>query len=112
MTEERIEICAVDVAGIGVNSADRMLMLPEFPRPGSKMELRGAEKHLGDQVASAMIACQSWGLNTRYVGKVGSDSVGEAHAREFERAGVEAHLVRVGNCRSQNSVILVDQRTA
>jgi sulfofructose kinase len=45
------------------------------------------------------------------VGKVGSDRAAEAHSRELERAGVRAHLVRVKNCRSQNSVILVDQIT-
>ncbi len=101
----------VDVAGIGVNAADRILLLPEFPHTGGKMEIREAQQQLGGQVATAIIACQSWGLRTRYAGKVGADAIGEAHAQAFQRAQVEAHLLRVPNCRSQSSVTLVDQRT-
>jgi sulfofructose kinase len=65
----------------------------------------------GGQVASAMIACQKWGLSTRYVGKVGDDEYGELHRAEFMRAGAEAHLVRAAGCASQSSFILVDQST-
>jgi sugar/nucleoside kinase (ribokinase family) len=111
MAEERTGMRPVDVVGIGVNAADRVLLLSVFPRPGSKMEFCRAEEHLGGQAASAMIACRSWGSKIRYVGKVGSDRAAEAQSREFDRAEVETHLVRVKNCRSQNSVILVDQLT-
>jgi sugar/nucleoside kinase (ribokinase family) len=65
----------------------------------------------GGQVASAMIACQKWGLRTRYVGKIGDDSYGELHRTEFANAGVEAHLVGAADCASQSSYILVDQPT-
>jgi sugar/nucleoside kinase (ribokinase family) len=57
MAEETAGMRPADVVGIGVNAVDRVLLVPEFPRPGSKMEFRGAEEHLGGQVARAMIAC-------------------------------------------------------
>src|SRR5260370_16644743 len=55
-----------------------------------------------------MIACQQWGLRTRYVGKIGDDSAAELHRSEFARLGVEAHLFTAPGCPSQQAFILVD----
>jgi sulfofructose kinase len=55
-----------------------------------------------------MVACQSWGLRTRYVGKVGDDPAATLHRAEFARLGVEAHLFTAPNCPSQQAFILVD----
>jgi sulfofructose kinase len=101
----------VDVVGVGVNAVDTLIRLPRFPASDSKMEFSESAVMPGGQVASAMIACQRWGLTTRYVGKVGDDEYGELHRAEFERAGVEAHLIRANGCASQSSFILVDQST-
>ena len=62
----------------------------------------------GGQVATAVAACQQWGLRTRYVGKIGDDQAAAIHRAEFERLGVEAHLVTTPGCASQQAVILVD----
>jgi sugar/nucleoside kinase (ribokinase family) len=62
----------------------------------------------GGQVATAVIACQTWGLSTRYVGKLGDDEAAELHARAFAQAGVDARLVTVENAASLRSLILVD----
>jgi sulfofructose kinase len=101
----------VDVVGIGVNAVDTLIRLPRFPASDSKMEFSASAVMPGGQVASAMIACQKWGLSTRYVGKVGDDEYAELHRKEFVHAGVEAHLVRAEGCCSQSSFILVDQST-
>jgi sugar/nucleoside kinase (ribokinase family) len=101
----------VDVVGVGVNAVDTLIHLPRFPTSDSKMEFTASSVMPGGQVASAMIACQKWGLKTRYVGKIGDDSYGELHRKEFAYAGVEAHLVLEANCASQSSFILVDQST-
>jgi sugar/nucleoside kinase (ribokinase family) len=47
-------------------------------------------------------------LRTRYVGKVGDDSAAAIHRAEFDRLGVESHLVTASGCASQQAVILVD----
>jgi sulfofructose kinase len=99
----------VDVVGVGVNAVDTLIRLPRFPASDSKLEFSESAVMPGGQVASAMIACQKWGLSTRYVGKVGDDEYGELHRAEFAKAGVEAHLVRAGGCASQSSFILVDE---
>jgi len=74
-----------DVLGIGENATDTVLQLPQFPALGSKVEMLGAQILPGGQVATALIACQRWGLRTHYVGVVGDDSAAEIHRRELRR---------------------------
>ena len=52
---------------------------------------------------------QTWGLETRYIGKVGEDDAGRLHKREFERTGVDARLITVPNAASPQSLIIVDE---
>ena len=62
----------------------------------------------GGQVASAVVACQRWGLHTRYIGKLGDDLAAALHRQEFADAGVEAQIVTAPGCASHQSFILVD----
>jgi sugar/nucleoside kinase (ribokinase family) len=64
----------------------------------------------GGQVATTVVACQTWGLSTRYVGKLGDDDAARLHAREFTRMGVEGQLIHVPGATSARSLILVDRR--
>jgi sulfofructose kinase len=97
-----------DVVGVGLNATDTLIPVPEFPKRGSKVEIHSANALLGGQVASAMAACQQWGLRTRYVGKLGEDHAALLHRTEFERLGVETHLFTARRCHSQQAFILVD----
>jgi len=98
----------VDVVGVGLNAMDTFLPVAHYPERGSKVELHSAKVLLGGQVATAMIACQHWGLRTRYVGKLGDDPAAALHRAEFTRTGVEAHLFTATGCPSQQAFILVD----
>ncbi len=98
----------LDVVGVGLNATDTFIPVAHYPARGSKVEFRSAQVLPGGQVATAMIACQHWGLRTRYVGKVGDDHAAELHRAEFARAGVEAHLFTAPGCPSQQAFILVD----
>src|SRR5580692_11725336 len=98
----------LDVVGVGLNATDTFIPVAHYPARGSKVEFRSAQILPGGQVATAMIACQHWGLRTRYVGKVGDDHAAALHRAEFARAGVEAHLFTAPGCPSQQAFILVD----
>lgn len=98
----------VDLVGVGLNATDTLIALAEFPTCGSKVEYRHETVMPGGQVASAVVACQTWGLQTRYVGKLGDDDAARLHAREFDRTGVDARLITVANAASSRSLILVD----
>jgi sulfofructose kinase len=98
----------IDLVGVGLNATDTLVALPSFPERGSKMEYHDARILPGGQVATAVVACQLWGLSTRYVGIVGDDSAGDLHGEAFARAGVETQIVRVAGGTSPQSLILVD----
>jgi sulfofructose kinase len=100
----------VDIVGVGLNATDTVIRLPHFPAFNSKVEFRVSEVLPGGQVASAMVACATWGLKARYVGKIGDDAFGSLQRAEMERAGVESHWIITPDCQSQSSFILVDQR--
>jgi sugar/nucleoside kinase (ribokinase family) len=98
----------VDLVGVGLNATDTVISLAEFPACGSKIEYADEKVMPGGQVASAVVACQLWGLTTRYVGKLGDDSAADLHEREFARTGVDSKLIKVAGAASPKSLILVD----
>ena len=98
----------VDLVGVGLNATDTLIPLAEFPERGSKVEYAQASILPGGQTASAIIACQTWGLTTRYVGKLGDDDAARLHRLEFARAGVETEIITVQQAASPQSLILVD----
>jgi sulfofructose kinase len=102
------EVPMVDLVGVGLNATDTLIPLAAFPERGSKLEYTNATVMPGGQAASTVIACQTWGMRTRYVGKIGDDDAGRLHRSEFARAGVDARLIEVPHAASPQSLILVD----
>lgn len=99
----------VDLVGVGLNATDTLIHVASFPLSGSKVEYDAETVMPGGQVATTVIACQAWGLSTRYVGKLGDDDASRLHAQEFLRAGAEAQLIHVPQTQSARSLILVDR---
>jgi len=99
---------AVDLVGVGLNATDTLIPLSSYPERGSKMEYRSETILPGGQVASTVVACQHWGLRTRYVGKLGDDSAAALHRAAFAKEGVETQIVTVQGGVSPQSLILVD----
>jgi sulfofructose kinase len=100
-----------DILAIGLNATDTLIRVPGFPAFDSKTKILASALLPGGQAATAAVACQRWGLRSRYVGKIGDDSAGRLQRAEFAREGVEAHLVEVPNCPSQSAFIIVDECT-
>jgi len=100
-----------DVLAIGLNATDTLIRVPRFPAFDSKTKILASALLPGGQAATAAVACQRWGLRSRYVGKIGDDSAGRLQRAEFAREGVEAHLIEVPNCPSQSAFIIVDECT-
>jgi sulfofructose kinase len=73
----------IDLVGVGLNAIDTLIPLPYYPPLGSKVEFRSINILPGGQVASAVMACQQWGMRTRYVGKVGEDRFADVLRAEF-----------------------------
>ena len=98
----------VDLVGVGLNATDTLISVSDFPAPGSKIEFHSQSVQPGGQVASTVIACQQWGMSTRYVGKLGDDHAARIHRDAFARAGVESVLLEEPGAASAQSIILVD----
>ena len=98
----------VDLVGVGLNATDTLIGLASYPARGSKVEYRSASVLPGGQVATTVVACQHWGMSTRYVGILGDDAAAVLHQEAFTRAGVEMQLVSVPGGVSPQSLILVD----
>jgi sulfofructose kinase len=98
----------VDVVGVGLNATDTLISLPSYPERGAKVDYRNRSVMPGGQVATTVIACQTWGLRTRYVGKFGDDSAARLHKDAFSRVGAETQVVTVPGAQSLHNVILVD----
>ena len=99
----------VDLVGVGLNATDTVIHVSTFPQCGSKVEYEAETIMPGGQVATTVIACQTWGLSSRYVGKLGDDDASRLHEREFLRTGAEAHLINVPGAPSARSLILLDR---
>jgi sugar/nucleoside kinase (ribokinase family) len=103
------ELAQVDLVGVGLNATDTVIPLTEFPKSGEKVEYTNRSIMLGGQVASTVVACQTWGLKTRYVGKLGDDDAARLHKQAFEQLGAEAQIVTVPGTASLHNIILLDQ---
>ncbi len=99
----------VDLVGVGLNATDTVIPVADFPVRGSKVEFRHSSVLPGGQVATTVVACQHWGLRTRYVGKLGEDDAAAIHRRAFAQAGVETRILSVPGGSSAQSIILVDR---
>ena len=98
----------VDLVGVGLNATDTLISVSELPAPGSKAAVHSLKVMPGGQVATAVIACASWGLRTRYIGKLGDDSAAGVHRDAFSGVAVETHITSVPDCSSAQSHIIVD----
>lgn len=102
------KVSKIDLVGVGLNATDTLIPLAIYPALGSKVEYRDATVAPGGQVATTVVACQHWGLRTRYVGKLGDDDAARLHSKAFADAGVETQLITVPGGASPQSLILVD----
>jgi len=98
----------VDLVGVGLNATDTVIPLSTYPARGSKTEYSTVSTLPGGQVATTVVACQHWGLRTRYVGKLGDDLAATLHREAFSHAGVETRIITVPGAASSQSLILVD----
>lgn len=101
-----------DVAGVGLNSLDLLVVVAEHPAPNSKQRLQRFARLPGGQIATALTACARLGWTARYVGSFGDDEFGVAVRESLIAAGVDVSAARtVSGATNQFAVVLVDART-
>lgn len=82
---------------------------PSIAGAGAKQQLSGFRRSPGGQVATALAACATFGLTTRYVGAFGDDEHGRFIAHELARRGVDlSYAVTRADTPNRFAVIVVD----
>jgi len=99
-----------DVVGVGTNSVDSLLLLPEhLPSltTSTKVRVRAQSVCCGGQTATTLGTCAALGLTTKYVGVIGRDEAGRRVREGLARRGVDvAHLIEC-EAATQTATILV-----
>ncbi len=102
----------VDVVGVGLNATDTLLLVPHFPAYAGKAPIQDEILSPGGQVASALAACASLGLHTKYIGAIGGDERGRIQMESLRAAGIDIEHVQVReNCPNQSAYIIIDRST-
>jgi sulfofructose kinase len=100
-----------DVVGLGQNSVDLLAVLGEFPRSNTKHRIEKFARLPGGQVASAMVCCARLGWKARYIGRFGTDELGQFGVSSLEQEGVDVSAVQIVDAHTRFAIVLVDQRT-
>lgn len=101
-----------DVAGIGLNATDTVILMPRFPEYAGKIAFTREWIMPGGQVATAMLTCARLGLKAKYIGTVGDDERGKIQLDSLQASGIDLSDVEVRrNCPNQTAYILIDERT-
>lgn len=99
-----------DVAGFGTNAVDYLIVVPEYPRFDSKIELDDYQRMAGGEVASTLVGLSRLGVKTAYAGRFGSDAEGDFGIKTLREEGVNIdYAERIADARTQVGFILIDR---
>jgi sulfofructose kinase len=99
-----------DVVGLGMNAVDHLCVVAQYPAFNSKSKILRYRKSPGGPVATTMAFLSRTGLRAKYIGKVGSDELGEISMESLCAEGVDTScVVTAPGIRNQYAFIIVDQ---
>jgi sugar/nucleoside kinase (ribokinase family) len=98
-----------DAIGFGTNAVDFLIVVPEYPKFNSKIELDNYFQLAGGEVASTMVGLSRLGMKTAYVGRFGSDSAGDFGLKTLVEEGVNIDLTeKIQGATTQIAFIIID----
>ena len=99
-----------DIAGVGLNATDTLLVVPKFPSFAGKIAFSREIVSPGGQVASALVVCSRLGLRAKYIGTVGDDWAGKAQMESLRETRLDISDVEIRpGCENQRAYIIIDQ---
>lgn len=103
---------SIDLIGFGLNAVDWVCTVPQYPCHNSKIQMDSVMRQMGGgQVATAAAQCARWGLQVRYIGRVGDDDIGRFSLADLQKEPMNLMVEVVPNAFSQFSIIIVDRPT-
>jgi sulfofructose kinase len=99
-----------DVVGLGLNATDVAIEVPVYPTFNSKIAYSAAHWQAGGQAATATVVCQRLGLRSKYIGRIGSDPMGDFQMASLRPESIDLSDVEVvPDCPNQTAYILIDE---
>lgn len=105
---ERFIIMAFDVIGLGSVLIDEIAVLSEFPKEDTKTEIQKLQTQLGGPVPTALKALSKLGLETSFIGKIGTDNNAQKIKRELQNSMIDTSNLSEENAKSGFSQIWID----
>ncbi len=100
-----------DAVGFGLNTVDRLIVVPEYPTFDTKVRLLEHQQTVGGEAANTMLALKRLGLTTAYAGCFGSDEDGRFVVQTLDAEGVNLEFTEVvEGARNHLAFIIVDAR--
>lgn len=100
-----------DAVGFGTNAVDFLIIVPEYPKFDSKIELTDYLQLAGGEVATAMVGLQRLGLKTSYVGRFGDDAAGDFGLQSLRDESVDLRFAeQITGAKTQIAFIIIDER--
>jgi sulfofructose kinase len=101
-----------DAVGFGTNAVDFLIVTPEYPKFGSKIELVDYVQLAGGEIASTMAGLRRLGLKTAYVGRFGADAAGDFGLQTLRDDGVNVEFAeQIADARTQIAFIVIDRKS-
>ncbi len=101
------------IVGIGANVFDTLYNIPTYPSEDTKMRATASKTAGGGPVATGLVAARKLGEQTAYIGVLSDDNGGKFLKEDFEKYGVDTHLIEVkSGYRSFASVLWLCADTA
>ncbi len=99
-----------DVIGIGSCALDFLGIMPEFPKPDTKIQLLEFIQQGGGTVGTALVTLARLGATVSYLGQFGDDEPSNFLIRDFQKEGVDTSLILTKKGASVlTALVLVDK---
>ncbi len=101
-----------DVVGFGTNAVDFLIVVPEYPRFNSKVELEHYFQMAGGEIASTLTGLSRLGAKTAYVGRFGDDNAGHFGIKTLISEGINIDFAeQIKGAQTQIAFIIIDSRS-
>ena len=101
-----------DVVGFGTNAVDYLIVVPDYPKFNSKIELENYTQLAGGEIASTMVGLRRLGLKTAYIGSFGKDQTGDFGLQTLIDEGVNVDFTRqIEDAQTQIAFIIIDKNS-
>jgi sulfofructose kinase len=105
-------VAQFDLAGVGLNATDTLILVPHFPPYAGKLPLIREMVSPGGQVATALVTGAKLGLRVKYIGTVGDDERGRIQLQSLRESSINLDDMEIRkDCPNQMAYILIDQST-